>query len=534
MATKIFEEEQNSQVGDAKRQVEKKARQLVYDSRYDVKKELGGKQVAPNVMQKMVLQRIQKSTSIPQVKLRARQMILGEDFTSQFKQTASNSVSDALYKVFIEGVEKEEKISLDYYNDLVESDDHKYKVRVTDKTTGNSYVRYATREKISQLRANPNIQSVEMTEYGEPREGERTKGKETAAATAGKDYDGDGKVEPSSKEHAGVVHNAIQRKKGGVPDGKDTRKEGYDFYEQKKATRTQNTDEVLTNDEKGAVNNGVVKLFPEIKESSYQKFLRVINEKAVSQNQQQLAGMALAYLRGDMPDASDEVKKMAKMGEKKLRDFAKTKHEGIPEKVQKEETECKSGGKEKEKDPRELETERNLIKNKLRAMGMKNPIVMSAGYEPEGEEVSEVAGALVKGALALGGLWAAGKGMESLKGKSDAALKKARETSPIGGAKRIPQMNSYEPEGEVLDELNRAARERGEKSGGDPAIAARNKPPFKYGGSRQKPKERGEKPDSPHQEARNKGILSPLEHKVALRRAARKRASEFEMDTKGT
>jgi hypothetical protein len=43
--------------------------------------------------------------------------------------------------------------------------------------------------------------------------------------------------------------------------------------------------------------------------------------------------MALAYLRGEMPDASEEVKKMAEMGEKKLRDFAKTKHEGLPEKV---------------------------------------------------------------------------------------------------------------------------------------------------------------------------------------------------------
>jgi hypothetical protein len=26
-----------------------------------------------------------------------------------------------------------------------------------------------------------------------------------------------------------------------------------------------------------------------------------------------------------------------------------------------------------------------MVKNKLRAMGMKNPIVMTAGYEPEGE-----------------------------------------------------------------------------------------------------------------------------------------------------
>jgi hypothetical protein len=39
---------------------------------------------------------------------------------------------------------------------------------------------------------------------------------------ASKDYDGDGKVESGAKEHAGAVHNAIQRKKGGKADGQDT------------------------------------------------------------------------------------------------------------------------------------------------------------------------------------------------------------------------------------------------------------------------------------------------------------------------
>ncbi len=46
-----------------------------------------------------------------------------------------------------------------------------------------------------------------------------------------KDYDGDGKVESGSKEHAGVVHNAIQKKKGLKPDGKDTRKEEVEVEE---------------------------------------------------------------------------------------------------------------------------------------------------------------------------------------------------------------------------------------------------------------------------------------------------------------
>ncbi|AGG54210.1 cytidyltransferase [Synechococcus phage S-SSM4] len=44
-----------------------------------------------------------------------------------------------------------------------------------------------------------------------------------------KDYDGDGKVESGAKEHAGAVHNAIQKKKGLKPDGKDTRSEAVEM-----------------------------------------------------------------------------------------------------------------------------------------------------------------------------------------------------------------------------------------------------------------------------------------------------------------
>lgn len=39
---------------------------------------------------------------------------------------------------------------------------------------------------------------------------------------AKKDYDGDGKIESGAKEYRGSVHNAIQKKKGGKPDGQDT------------------------------------------------------------------------------------------------------------------------------------------------------------------------------------------------------------------------------------------------------------------------------------------------------------------------
>ena len=58
-----------------------------------------------------------------------------------------------------------------------------------------------------------------------------------------------------------------------------------------------------------------------------------LDEKALSQNQQQLMGMALALKRGEMDPskASDAVKKLAKdMSMKDLEDFASTKHKGLP------------------------------------------------------------------------------------------------------------------------------------------------------------------------------------------------------------
>jgi len=551
MSNKFFEESESSGMGDAKAKVEKQARQLAYDTRYDVKQQIGDKKVDPASLNRLYLARLQKSSSTPAVKMRAKQMLMGEEYVSQIRNSAKSSVINALSTVFVEGIVESDTVEVEfnYLKELNDDPNHKYKVRVTDKKTGNSYVRYATREKIAQLRSNPNIQSVEMTEYGEPREGEKTGGEDTAKAKAGKGLDPVGK-EDSDVNNDGKVDKTdgyLKNRRNKVGAAISTRKESFDFFEQKKPTRSQNTDEVVTNAEKGVNNSSLIKVNPEIQESSYSKFLKVIQEKAVSQNQQQLAGMALAYLRGEMPDASEEVKKMAKMGEKKLRDFAKTKHEGLPEKV-KEECECEdetksSKPKKGEMDVRQIPTSMNLAKNKLRAMGLK------MSYEPEGKQISEVApvaiGAGLAAAGALYGLSRIGKGMEKDRAgggkvapagtiKSNIQNRRAAEAELL--------KHSYEPEGEIIDELNRAERETGvntktgrpTEKGGDPKVKERNKPPLKYGGSRQEPKNRGEKTPSPSEEAKKKGVLSPLEHKATLRRNARKRAADFTMDTRGT
>lgn len=56
---------------------------------------------------------------------------------------------------------------------------------------------------------------------------------------------------------------------------------------------------------------------------------------AESKAQQQTAGMALAYKRGDLPasKAGPAVKQMARMPTESLMDYAKTKHGNLPKHV---------------------------------------------------------------------------------------------------------------------------------------------------------------------------------------------------------
>lgn len=62
---------------------------------------------------------------------------------------------------------------------------------------------------------------------------------------------------------------------------------------------------------------------------------QAIAEKAVSQQQQKFMGMVHAVQKGEkVKGASPELKKVAKtMGKKDVKDFAKTKHTGLPKKV---------------------------------------------------------------------------------------------------------------------------------------------------------------------------------------------------------
>ena len=63
-----------------------------------------------------------------------------------------------------------------------------------------------------------------------------------------------------------------------------------------------------------------------------------VNEKAVSKQQQKIMGLALSVKRGDTPKSkvSKKVQDMSKeMSKKDLKDFASTKHKGLPKKAEK-------------------------------------------------------------------------------------------------------------------------------------------------------------------------------------------------------
>ena len=329
---------------------EKRIRQAVYDIRYRARREGIDLRAAYS-------QYMQNSNLSAPEQAAVRAKLFGKDgggdkresYDSLMTDGASNSVASAMFKVF---VEKAEPVQEDA------TSEKKYKVRVTDKKTGRSYVRYADRSKITELRGKG--LDVEMTEHGDPYEGNRAK----------KDYDGDGKVESSSKEHAGAVHNAIQRAKGGKPDGKDTRKESIE-----QVWEAFLADGAKIEAEKVAKKVGPVDNY----KSSCVKVMPDMKEEAVSKAQQRFMGMVRAEQKGEMKNASPEVKEAAaSMKKKDVKKYAETKHDGLPEKKEvKEGMGGDCGPKdEKDEDRRDRKTYRELLKNKLRAMGIKNPMVL--------------------------------------------------------------------------------------------------------------------------------------------------------------
>ena len=94
------------------------------------------------------------------------------------RQKTSDAIKQLTQETQVEGEDLQEITTKDTKSGT------KFKIRVKDKATGSSYIRFATREKIAQLRADPKIASVEMTDEGQTPE---ERGEKKAQAAGGGD-----------------------------------------------------------------------------------------------------------------------------------------------------------------------------------------------------------------------------------------------------------------------------------------------------------------------------------------------------------
>ena len=290
--------------------IRKSARQLAYDVRYKVKQGFkDGQKADPVSLKRAYLSQLGKSPAPGNVKALAKKMLIGEEYDFV---DVSNSISKLVNKAFVEHHQKDKDGNTIPHEDEIkeESEGGKYKIRVKDKKSGKSYVRMATRDKISELRKNPNITSVEMTGYGSPYEGEKKKGEQTAKAKSGKGLD------PVGKED-GDVNN----------DGKKDKTDSYLMNRRKAIGKAMakeefigevaETNKVDSNEKKVDVMKGKnkININPDMKEEKH-------NDKK----------------KGEEDDTIDAMKTLKPDGEKD--------------------------------DPRSMPTLVNLMKNKLRAKGL--------------------------------------------------------------------------------------------------------------------------------------------------------------------
>jgi len=346
---------------------EKKIRQAVYDIRYRARRE--------DIDLKAAFAQYMSNSSLGQAERTAvREKLFGktggmsEKYINGADELAVDGVANALYKVFVEKKEEEKEIELAYLQQLSEDEaNKKYKVRVTDKN-GRSYVRFADRAKITELRQNPNIESVEMTEYGEPYEGERKRGEKTARAKGGgldpvgredKDVNNDGKVDKSDKY--------LMKRRKAIGKAIRTRAEAYLADGTISTEARPGTKKITGKNEDGTpVNNyesGAVTIAPDPQKNDEKK------SKSMQYAHLELKGGALSEAQLKMIKMYDDKKKKE---EEELSKKNKVSSMMTKDSVKKEDE------KEEEKpDMRSKYAMINIIKNKLRAAGQRDPMVMA-------------------------------------------------------------------------------------------------------------------------------------------------------------
>ena len=293
---------QDSGGGTTEEKSAKKIRQAVYDIRYRARREGIELQAAYN-------QYMSNTSMSGPEKSEVKKRLFGESYGPVQKAIIANSKKRTAR---LKSMLQSPMYNKNKYGEPVgeafkgEGPDKKYKVRVTDKATGRTYVRYATRQKIAQLRANPNISSVEMTEYGEPYEGESERGEQTAAVTAGKTSEKE--KDEKKKDDVKEALDPVGQEDSDIDNDGDVDKSDKYLHKRRKA------------------------IGKAIKKRRVKEDLE-LSEKSVSKKQQRFMGMVHAVKKGKMNAPSSKVSKAASsISKKKSKKFASTKHKGLPEK----------------------------------------------------------------------------------------------------------------------------------------------------------------------------------------------------------
>ena len=335
---------------------EKRIRQAVYDIRYRARRE--------DIDLKAAFAQYMSNSSLSQADRTAvREKIFGkaggvsEMFANDADELAIDGVANALYKVFVEKTDEEKELELAYLQQLDEQPTKKYKVRVTDKN-GRSYVRFADRAKITELRGNPNIESVEMTEYGEPYEGERKKGKMTAKAKAvkldpvgkeDKDIDNDG-------DHDKTDKYLLKRRKA-IGKAIRMRAEAY-LADGTISTEPKGKDKVTGKDVDNYASGAVT-----------------VNPDDGSKPVRKVGVYAHLELKGS--SLSESQKKMLELYDTKKKKDELEKKDKVSSMITKDSVKKEDEKEEEKPDMRSKYAMINIIKNKLRAAGQRDPMVMA-------------------------------------------------------------------------------------------------------------------------------------------------------------
>ena len=353
---------------------EKRIRQAVYDIRYRARRE--------DIDLKAAFAQYMSNSSLSQAERTAvRAKLFGkaggvtEKFIVGANNWASDNVANALYQVFVER-DKSDELKLAYLQQLDEDENKKYKVRVTDKN-GRTYVRFADRAKITELRQNPNIESVEMTEHGEPYEGERKKGQMTARAKAGKKLDPVGKEDKdidNDGDHDKTDKYLLKRRKAiGSAIRKRADKKIREAYlaDGTISTEPKNPTKITG---KGVDNyaTGAVKISPDDGQTD-----PAVKPKGV-----------YSHFQLNGTELSESQKKLFEM----IKNKEEEKKEKVSDMMTKTSVKKEDEQEEEKPDMRSKYAMINLIKNKLRAAGQRDPVVMAvdACEETVDEGISKV------------------------------------------------------------------------------------------------------------------------------------------------